>query len=327
MSRTSSEPTWWRIAAATGPRMPNVAESIATALNPKAKPMMFWRMIATVLRDSSTRSGRTRSGSPRMIMSPASAARSAPMPPRAMPASACGQRRGVVDAVADHGDLPPGRRAAPRSSGPCRPAAAPRRRCRRGPAWRPPARPARGRRSGSRSRLIFRCRRSWITSCASRPDRVVDADHAGDRAVDRDDQRGLALRVELAQRVPRRPRLERDPVLGEESPVADQDAMRGSPLGPVHRAWTPAPGSTVASIGLEQLERPALRPPRRRRRPGDGGWRPRPRPPGAAPRPRRSDPPSGDQARELGPAPWSAFRSCRRRTCRTRPGSRGPSPP
>ena len=88
LSKTSKEPIWWRIAAATGPRMPNVADSIATALKPKAKRMMFCRMIATVLRASPTRSGRTRSGSPSTIRSPASAARSAPMPPSAMPALA-----------------------------------------------------------------------------------------------------------------------------------------------------------------------------------------------------------------------------------------------
>ena len=88
LSRTRSEPTWCRIAAATGLRMPSEASSTATALRPKAKPMMFWRMIRTVARASSTRPGRFRSGSPRMIRSPASAARSEPMPPRAIPASA-----------------------------------------------------------------------------------------------------------------------------------------------------------------------------------------------------------------------------------------------
>ena len=47
-----------------------------------------------------------------------------------------------------------------------------------------------------------------------RPDRVVNADHARDLAVDRDDQRGLAARIELGQdrlggRIERRSRLRR----------------------------------------------------------------------------------------------------------------------
>ena len=40
------------------------------------------------------------------VMSPASMATSVPVP-MAMPTSACGERRGVVDAVADHGDRRP----------------------------------------------------------------------------------------------------------------------------------------------------------------------------------------------------------------------------
>ena len=71
LSRTRNDPAWWRIAAGIGPRMPRVAEAIATALRPKAKIRMFWRMIATVALESLTRSGKWARGSPRITRSPA----------------------------------------------------------------------------------------------------------------------------------------------------------------------------------------------------------------------------------------------------------------
>ncbi len=78
-------------------------------------------------------------------------------------------------------------------------------------------------------------------------DRVVDSDHAGDLAVDRDEQGGLAQRIELAQH-----RLgcgiERDPGLGEQSAVADEDRVVRL-AGRCIRPCTPAPGRTVTSRG------------------------------------------------------------------------------
>ena len=62
LSRTSSEPAWWRIAAATGPRTPNVADSIATAFSPKANKeravqmaLEFYKRVLTLRSDQSAK--------------------------------------------------------------------------------------------------------------------------------------------------------------------------------------------------------------------------------------------------------------------------------
>ena len=63
---------------------------------------MFWRMTPLVRRDSASASATPFRSSPISAMSAVSSATSVPAAPMAMPTSAIGQRRGVVDAVADH---------------------------------------------------------------------------------------------------------------------------------------------------------------------------------------------------------------------------------
>ena len=72
-----------------GPSHPSAAAAMARPLTPKANPRIFWRIMASVLREIPTRSGKIASGLPIKTMSPASAARSEPGPAIAIPTSAC----------------------------------------------------------------------------------------------------------------------------------------------------------------------------------------------------------------------------------------------
>ena len=108
LSKTSSEPTWWRIAAATGPRMPNVADSIATALSPKAKPMMFCRMMAIVLAGQAEQ---VRQHAERVAQHDQVAGLGGQVradAPQGDAGVGLGQGRCIVDPVADHGHAVPG---------------------------------------------------------------------------------------------------------------------------------------------------------------------------------------------------------------------------
>ena len=141
--------------------------------------MMFWRMIATVLRDSSTRSGQD---AQRVAQEDQVAGLGGEVGADAAQRDAgvgLGQGRGVVDAVADHRHSPPGLlplldppRLVGRQQLRLRPS-------RRGPSSPRRARPARDRRSGSRSPDL-QVLQVVDHVVGFGPDRVADADHAGD---------------------------------------------------------------------------------------------------------------------------------------------------
>ena len=102
LSRTSSEPSWWRIAAATGPRTPSAARTTASALKPKAKTMMFCRMTRHRGPGQPDQGGQVAERIAQDDQVARLGREVRPMPPRAIPTSASGQRGGVVDAVAHH---------------------------------------------------------------------------------------------------------------------------------------------------------------------------------------------------------------------------------
>ena len=166
----------------------NPARATATALNPKAKKRMFWRMMRTVCRARRIVSGSAGSGSPRSTTEPASAARSPPTPGKREPDVRPRQGRGVVDAVAHHGHDRGRHGASARSTRPWRPGVSSNSTCliwtffatARAGAARSPVRIARS--------LSPRCFRSWITSCAAAPDPVAGTDHAQNLAVAHQDR-------------------------------------------------------------------------------------------------------------------------------------------
>ena len=146
------------------------------------------------------------------------------------------------------------------------------------------------------------------------PDRVVNADHSRDFAVDRHDERRLSPRVEVIQnrldrRIDDRARLRRAAAGCRPGP----DGLRSSPA--AHWPGRPRRASTDGVGRLSESQRPA---------PGLGDHgegqrmparRLRPTPP-AASTSSAGRSPVDDQPGELG-NPWSVFRSCRTRTCRT----------
>ncbi len=108
MSRTSSEPTWWVIAAATGPRIRKAGQDDGQAVEPEGEDQDVLTDDPDRLREPGgwpRASGS--SGSPIRTIEPASAAISAPDATEGQADVGRRQSRGVVDPVADHGDDPP----------------------------------------------------------------------------------------------------------------------------------------------------------------------------------------------------------------------------
>ncbi len=204
-------------------------------------------MIATVLRARLSRSGKTRSGLAEDDNATGLCGEVGADASQRDPGVGLRQRRSVVDPVADHGD------ATPRRASLLDPASLVRRQEFRGDGvgvdplrHRPRGRLAVAGQDGDLLDLQVPEVVDHIVGFGA--DRVVDADDARHLAIDRDDQRSLTACIELAQDL-LDVRIQREiPCSASRRRFPTRTAWTSWP-GAAHRAWTPAPGNTVASIG------------------------------------------------------------------------------